>query len=221
MESEKDYSIIGKTVSRVIRETRYTQGGNVYEAVVCVVFTDGWALLENGEVVPPKPEPSPSVVDRLMAGGRVNLDLFDEHGRLYEGAWEIDGVGIKAEAESEYLNLFPNKLPSHWGTVCGTTIGSSLDLDELRRRVAKREIERLSKWATPVKPKPDMSKGQWWIVKKHGIPELAPDTWYEYKFSSSAGRVGLAYARGSRFTVDGSKLLDGDGDLVTRIKEEN
>ena len=205
MESE-DYSIIGKTVSSVIRETRYPREGNAYQAVVRVEFEDGGVMLESGEVIPPKP--GPSVIDRLMAGEAIRAEVEYGVGRYTPNElWELVGAGL--DSRGFHLDIFDSVIAVHPDS------GEDFDLDELRRRVAKREIERMSKWVTPVKPKPDMAL-EWWVIAEHGTPDLEPDTIYVYDYTRDGRRHWRA---GADFIVDGSKLLDSDGDLVRRIKE--
>ncbi len=198
-----------------------------------VTLDDGTVLIVK-EVIPPR-----STIDRLMDGESVNLTVHDSDGDEWDlhmaqlhgvgvcgDVYEVDGVWI---ATRTFLVHSGN---TKWLCIVGLEHeGKPVDLDELRRRVAIREIERLAPFVNMAdlgellpKQRPDMSK-EWWVIERDGLPELEEGVLYvSYWWNARQGRestVALEYC-GDRYSVlSDTVLADGHDDIVTRIKEAN
>lgn len=199
------------------------EGKKIAKAEDSEITLDDGTVLVVSEVIRPK-----SVIDRLMDGEGERLWLVDESGDVYLGDYRVEGLHLVERTPPSLRHLFPAS-----GEVCIVQLRAGLagetpvDLDELRRRVATREIKRLASYASMAdlagllpKDKPDISK-EWWVIDEHGLPELKDDVIYASYWVEPDGAESERSLRyyGCRYNVEGRNLVDFHGDVVTRIKE--
>lgn len=130
-------NLTGKKVKETIYQTITALGGEQKKVVKSLEFEDGTRMVE-GEVIPPK-----SVVDRLMDGERVRDSFCAEFDHAGMHTTKLSSIKVKGC----YLLAGNTKIDIFDKVKILQLNGEPVDLDELRRRVAIREIKRLAQFA--------------------------------------------------------------------------